>query len=203
VNKPANPWDDRYEPEEYYYGTDPNDFLRDNAGKIPSKGKVLCLAEGEGRNAVYLAGMGFEVTAVDGSKVGLEKLSRLARDTGVQVHTVMCDLNEYNIDGGHWDGIVSIWCHVPPKLRQRLHRQAVAGLKVSGVLVLESYHPRQLDYKTGGPPSSELMMTKETLSAELSGLEFEVLREIDREIQEGRGHKGKSAVVQCLAKRKE
>jgi SAM-dependent methyltransferase len=199
----TNPWDERYRTQEYYYGTEPNDFLKENAWRIPSNGKVLCLAEGEGRNAVYLAGLGFEVTAVDGSRVGLEKLSKLAHSKGVRVQTVVSDLNEFNLGLRQWDGIVSIWCHVPPLVRGKLHRQVVDGLRLGGAFLLESYHPRQLEYKTGGPPSADLMMTKDSLSRELDGLEFELLREFDRDVHEGRGHKGKSAVVQCVARRKE
>jgi SAM-dependent methyltransferase len=168
---------------------------------IPSKGKVLCLAEGEGRNAVFLAGLGFEVLAVDGSSVGLSKLERLAAERGVKVRTLVSDLADFPIEAGYWDGIVSIWCHVPPELRMNLHRKVVTGLAVGGVLILESYRPKQLDYKTGGPPSADLMMTAESLSRELEGLDLIVLKEVDRMVHEGKGHDGMSAVVQVLGRK--
>jgi SAM-dependent methyltransferase len=195
----VKPWNDRYSGADFYYGTEPNDFLKECASQIPAQGKVLCLAEGEGRNAVYLATLGYLVTAVDQSEAGLNKLKRLADQSQVTIETVVGDLSEFVILEDYWDAIVSIWCHVPPTLRQVLHRSVVKGLKSGGVLILESYHPRQLEYKTGGPPTADLMMTKDSLQAELKGLQFKVLLEVDRDVQEGKGHSGMSAVTQCLA----
>ena len=108
---------------------------------------------------------------------------------------------DYKILDNHWDAIVSIWCHVPTELRRALHSRVVQGLKVDGVFILESYHPKQLEYKTGGPPSADLMMTVASLEEELKGLHFERLQNIDREVHEGKGHDGMSSVVQCLARK--
>ncbi len=199
MSEKMNPWDERYSISEFYYGTEPNDFLREHASKIRKSGKVLCLAEGEGRNAVYLAKLGFEVTAVDQSSVGLKKLKELATQNGVTVNTVVADLADYAIVDGNWDAIISIWCHVPPVLRKKLHESVVRGLKKDGVLILESYHPRQLEFKTGGPPVPELMMTILDLKSEFSGLKFVMSHEIEREVHEGKGHFGRSAVTQVLA----
>jgi SAM-dependent methyltransferase len=201
----SNPWDERYgtvASGEYYYGKEPNDFLRDFAGAIPAGGEVLCLAEGEGRNAVYLASKGYRVTAVDASIVGLEKLAALALEKGVEVRSELRDLMDYRIEPNRWDAVVSVWCHLPRPLRARLHGELASGLKPAGVFLLEAYHPRQLEFKTGGPPSVELLVTAEDLRAEVGGLSFEVLREIEREVHEGRGHFGQSAVVQLLARKK-
>ncbi len=197
----VKPWDERYSGSEFYYGREPNDFLKLHADQIRPKGKVLCLAEGEGRNAVYLASLGFQVVAVDQSTQGLKKVKQLALEAGVQVETIAADLDHFEIKRGFWDGIISIWCHVPPALRKKLHQHVVTGLAPEGILILESYHPRQLDYKTGGPPTAELMMTMESLKQELKGLHLNLLQEIDREVQEGKGHQGKSAVTQCLAQK--
>ena len=199
-----NPWDTRYgSSDEFYYGTEPNDFLKTNAKVISPGGEVLCLAEGEGRNAVFLATLGFNVTAVDGSAVGLSKMNRLARAKQVSVKQVVSDLGDYKIEPSSWDGIVSIWCHVPRELRKRLHRAVVSGLCPGGVFILESYHPRQLGFKTGGPPDASLMMMLSDLREELSGLELVVDREIEREIHEGKGHSGMSAVVQVIGRKVE
>lgn len=193
-----NPWDERYSQSGFYYGTEPNDFLKEQSTKIIKGGKVLCLAEGEGRNAVFLAQQGFQVTAVDSSKVGLEKLKHLASEKQVQIETLCVDLKDYVIEANSWDAIVSIWCHVPQPLRSALHASVVKGLNIGGVLILEAYHPRQLEYKTGGPPVAELMMTLQDLRHELTGLEWVIGREMDREIHEGVGHSGLSAVTQVL-----
>jgi SAM-dependent methyltransferase len=191
-------WDERYAEGGYFYGTEPNDFLREQAGGIIKGGRVLCLAEGEGRNAVYLAGLGLQVTGVDGSAVGLEKTRKLAAGRGVQVATVLADLAEYKIVPGAWDAIVSIWCHLPKPLRRKVHSDCVAGLKAGGLFILEAYTPRQLEFKTGGPPTAELLMTLADLKEELRGLDSLIGREIDRAIQEGMGHSGQSAVVQVV-----
>ncbi len=191
-------WDERYAEPELAYGDAPNDFLREVASRIPAGGTVLCLAEGQGRNAVYLAEQGFEVTAVDASKVGMERAQKLAQERGVKITTIAADLAEYPIDAGMWDGIVSIFGHLPPPLRARVHRDAVAGLRPGGVLILEAYTPRQLEFKTGGPPVTDLLMTLDVLRGELEGMQLEIARELDRDVHEGKYHAGRAAVVQIL-----
>ena len=193
-----NPWDDRYSASDYFYGKEPNDFLRKQIGRIPSGGKVLCLAEGEGRNAVYLAQEGFQVTAVDGSHVGLQKLEALAKEVGVSVTTICGDLAEFTIEPEAWDAIIAIWCHLPSTLRRKVHAASVQGLRKGGAFLLEAYRPEQLKYGTGGPKDPDFLMNLDLLRPELSGLNFEVASEIDREIHEGKGHQGPSAVVQVL-----
>ncbi len=193
-----NPWDERYSTGDYFYGKDPNDFLREQTMRIPAGGSVLCLAEGEGRNAVFLAKQGFQVTAVDGSRVGLEKLETLARESGVSVKTICADLADFVIEPGYWDAIVSIWCHLPSGLRRNVHASSVQGLRKGGVFLLEAYRPEQLKYGTGGPKDPDFLMNLEILRPELSGLRLEVQVEQVREIHEGKGHFGPSAVVQVL-----
>ena len=101
-------WDQRYSADEYIYGKDPNEFLAKAVDNIP-KGKVLCLAEGEGRNAVFLAQHGYEVVAVDSSSVGLEKANKLAQERGVTIQTIVTDLAHFDIEPDSWDGVVSIF----------------------------------------------------------------------------------------------
>lgn len=191
-------WNQRYSAAEFAFGTEPNGFLTSVADRIP-KGRVLCLAAGEGRNAVYLAQLGCEVTAVDSSEVGLDKAQRLASDRGVTLKTTLADLADYTITPHHWDAIVSIFAHVPPEIRKPLHRQVVDGLRSGGVFVLEAYTPQQLQYGTGGPPIEELTMSLETLKTELAGLAFQRGVETEREVVEGKYHSGQSALVQVLA----
>lgn len=191
-------WNERYSQAEYVYGKNPNDFLVEVVQQIP-KGRVLCLADGEGRNGVYLAQQGCRVTAVDGSSVGLEKARKLAAEHFVEIETIVADLAEFPIQPDAWDAIASIFCHLPPTVRAHVHRQVVTGLRSGGVFVLEAYTPRQLAFKTGGPPTAELTMELTTLHRELGGLEFTHAKELEREIQEGQFHQGHSAVVQVLA----
>lgn len=193
----AATWDERYNTEDYVYGTAANDFLVSVVDHIP-RGRVLCLAEGEGRNAVFLAEKGYAVTAVDFSAVGLQKAHRLAAERGVSIETCCADLREFVISPNQWQGIVSIFAHVPPEVRVPLHRAVVAGLGKGGVFVLEAYTPQQLQYKTGGPPVAELMMSLADLQTELAGLKWVIAQEKTRLIQEGTLHRGMSAVVQLL-----
>jgi SAM-dependent methyltransferase len=170
------------------------------AARIPA-GPVLCLAEGEGRNAVHLASLGHAVTAVDQSAAGLAKAQRLAAARGVEIRTVVADLAMYPIVPGAWAGIVATFAHLPPALRRAVHAAVVQGLAPGGVFILEAYTPAQLAFDTGGPKAPELLMPLAALREELAGLEFLVAREIEREVVEGCGHTGRGAVVQVLARR--
>ena len=191
-------WDERYSAEEYVYGTSPNNFLEANFSSIP-KGKVLSLAEGEGRNAVFLAKQGYSVTAVDASIVGLNKARKLAEDNGVVIEFIQADLADYELGENQWDGIVSIFCPLPSSVRKQVHKKVAAGLKPNGVFLLEAYTPDQLQHGTGGGNSVDVMQSKESLSIELVGLKFQHLIELEREIIEGIYHTGIGAVVQAIA----
>lgn len=194
-----NMWDQRFSSDEYVYGREPNQFLKENFSAIPP-GDVLCLAEGEGRNAVFLAKKGYRVTAVDLSAEGIKKTEQLARECGVTVNTIVADLSDFDLGIGKWNGIISIFGHVPPEIRRSLHSRVVKALKENGVFLSEMYRPYQLNYGTGGPPIRELLVSEEQFRHELSGLQFELLREVDREIVEGSLHTGIGAVSQVIAR---
>jgi SAM-dependent methyltransferase len=191
-------WDQRYDTSEYVYGTEPNEFLAGVVAEMPT-GKTLCLAEGEGRNAVFLAEHGHQVVAVDSSAVGLEKADKLANERGVHITTVTANLAHFEIEPDSWDAVVSIFAHVPPDIRRHMHRKIVQGLHSGGTLVLEAYTPEQIKLGTGGPPVAEMTMTLDALHEELNGLIFKHAVELEREVIEGRYHTGKGAVVQLVA----
>jgi SAM-dependent methyltransferase len=193
-------WDDRYRADEYAYGREPNGFLRAEAHRIP-RGRVLCLAEGEGRNAVFLAGLGHEVTAVDFSAEGLRKAERLARERHVKLTTVHADLSTYEPEAGSLTGIVAIFAHLPPVVRKRVHSWIPRALRPGGVFILEAYTPQQLALNTGGPRDPALLMTLADFRDELSPLTIEIGREVERQIDEGTFHAGPSATVQVVAVR--
>jgi len=190
-------WDERYSQKAFAFGTEPNDFLATMAERIP-QGRVLSLAEGEGRNGTFLAGLGYDVVGVDSSPVGLAKAARLAEEHRVDLTTIVADLARFPIEPESWEGIVSIFCHLPPDVRQPLHAAVVAGLKPGGVLILESYTPKQLEFGTGGPKTPERTMTLEALQRELAGLDLVHARELEREVCEGIYHTGHAAVVQVV-----
>jgi SAM-dependent methyltransferase len=193
-------WDERYSGASFAYGTEPNDFLVKVAGLLPA-GPVLCLAEGEGRNAVFLATHGHAVLAVDQSAIGLEKARRLAAERGVAIETQVADLAEFDFVPRRYAAIVSIWAHTPPSVRRSVHRKCVEALAPGGVVVLEAYTPAQVGRGTGGPPDPSLCMSAADLRQELAGLDFEILVECERWISEGAYHHGDSAVVQLFARK--
>lgn len=193
-------WNQRYNTAEYIYGTEPNDFLREHAASIPAGGTVLCLTEGEGRNAVFLAQQGYRVTAVDSSEVGLAKADALASARGVQITCIHADLAQFTLGEHDWDGIVSIFCHLPSAIRQPLYAALGLALTPGGVFLLESYTPAQLAFNTGGPKDVDMLVDAATLRRELPGLQFSLLEERQREVVEGTYHTGLAAVVQAVAR---
>ena len=199
---PPEFWDARYAESALAYGDGPNDFLASVADHLPDRGRVLCLAEGQGRNAVFLAEQGHRVTAVDLSAVGLERARALAATRGVAVETEVADLADYDLGEATWDAVVSVFAHTPADVRRRLHRRVVAALRPGGAFVLEAYTPEQTRRDTGGPSGPEavdITMTAAGLAEELAGLDVETLREVEREVVEGPYHRGAAAVVQVLA----
>lgn len=193
-------WDQRYSEARLAYGREPNDFLAAVAKQAPL-GPVLTLGEGEGRNALFLASLGYDVVAVDQSEIGLAKARQRAAEEGLTIETRQADLREFQIKPNAWSGIVSIFCHLPPDIRVPLHAAVVKGLRPSGVFILESYAPDQLGRGTGGPPSIDMMPSLATLKRELDGLDFLHAVELEREVREGAYHTGMASVVQLVARR--
>lgn len=202
MNKPINRnWDERYGGDDYVFGTEPNDFLAEVAGQIPDNSKVLCLADGEGRNGVYLAQQGHEVTAVDQSSVGLEKARVLAQSRHVAIDTIAADISRYDMGEQVWDCIVSIFFHIPPDLQAIIYPNVIRALKPGGLLILESYTPKQLAFGTGGPPVAELMLTEAIARSAFSSLTLQRCEELERPVVEGIGHTGQAAVLQVVGRK--
>ncbi|WFM71135.1 class I SAM-dependent methyltransferase [Halomonas sp. CKK8] len=196
-------WDERYDTDDYVYGTEPNDFLREQVGLIGEPPReVLCLADGEGRNGVYLARLGHRVLSVDASAVGLRKAARLAEREGVPLETRLADLTEHTFPAEAFDAVVSIFCHVPEAGRPHLHRQVARTLKPGGILILEAYTPAQVPRDTGGPDTPDRTPTAVELEAAFADFEILASREFDRQVVEGRGHTGLGAVVQFIARKR-
>lgn len=197
----ANMWDERYASDDYFYGKEPNDYLKAQAAQLAPRSKVLCLAEGEGRNAVYLATLGHEVTAMDNSTAGLAKTRQLATERGVQVRTVKANLRTYQIPTNQYQAIVAIFMHLPPDLQQQVFPQIAPALTPGGLFIGEFYRPEQLAYKTGGPPDEDLLYSPKLLAQWLPQLHFEQLEAVERNVVEGKGHTGLAATVQVRARK--
>jgi SAM-dependent methyltransferase len=195
-------WDERYDQDDYFYGTEPNDFLREAASFITGS-DVISIADGEGRNGVFLSEQGYKVTSMDGSEVAGRKARALAADRGVRLAVERGDLQSYDLGSERWDAIVSIFVHFPSDERRALHRRIVTALRPGGVVILEAYTPEQLAYGTGGPSSEEYLMKLADLESDFRGLRLEVAREVVRDVIEGDGHRGTSAVVQLVGRKPE
>ncbi|MCB9744397.1 MAG: class I SAM-dependent methyltransferase [Alphaproteobacteria bacterium] len=194
-------WDQRFSEPHASYGTAPNVFLEAVAGRIP-EGPVLVLGAGEGRDAVHLAGLGHAVTAMDLSAVGLANAVELAASRGLSLETLVADLADFELGESRWAGIVSIWAHVPPAIRQRVHAAVPAALRPGGVFILEAFHPEQLTAPgQGGPPVRAMLFDAATVRGELEGLSMELCQDVTRVVDEGRYHQGLSVTVQVLARR--
>jgi SAM-dependent methyltransferase len=193
-------WDKRYAVDHYVYGTEPNEFLRHQI-KYLTGSRVLCLGDGEGRNSVWLAEQGFEVTAVDISSVGLAKGAALARDQDVDVAFVEADIASYDLGRRAWDAVVSIFVPTAPSLRMVLHAKIADALVAGGIYVVETYHPDQAERNTGGGSDPTTMMTAEDLKRDFPDLEFLHLIETVRDVREGTFHTGLGSVVQAVIRR--
>ena len=194
-------WDQRYGNDAYIYGTQPNSFLEENAKLLV--GPVLSLAEGEGRNAVFLASLGLDVLGVDGSEVGLAKARVLAKSKGVIVHTEVADLATVVPQENCYNSVVSISCHLPSEIRRRLHRLVERSLKPGGIFLLEGYSKSQLEKNTGRPKDSDLLTGCSDLEEDFPNCDFILSQEIEREVIEGEYNSGLASVVQFIAKKKE
>jgi len=194
-------WDKKYNTAEFVYGTEPNTFLKQNLPAITSGNKILSLGEGEGRNAIFLLKNGFQVTAIDQSIIGLTKASKWASTLGFNLNIICDDLKHHPREENHWDAIINIFAHMYTNERIKMHQRVEKALKVGGVYILEAYTVDQLKFDTGGPKELDLFMDFHTLKKELSHLSFEVEKEYIKEIREGIGHTGQSAVVSIVARK--
>ncbi|HZW14115.1 MAG TPA: class I SAM-dependent methyltransferase [Noviherbaspirillum sp.] len=193
-------WNGRYREPDYIFGTEPNAYLRGHTGLWQPGQRVLCVADGEGRNSVWLARHGLAVDAFDISDVGVTKAKRLAQHAGVSVNFQVCDCEQYEWPAGAYDGVVAIFVQfADPAMRARLFANMVNCLKPGGILLLQGYTPQQLHYKTGGPSAVENLYTEDMLRAAFSQMEIIELRAYEDDLSEGNHHRGRSALIGLVA----
>jgi len=199
----AAAWNRRFEGDEFLFGVEPNEWLREHVAVWPPGGRVLCVADGEGRNSVWLARQGFVVDAFDIAGVGVSKARRLAAELGVTVNYSVADCDTYPWPQASVDGVAAIFIQfADPAQRERLFAHIVESLKPGGILVLQGYTPKQLEYRTGGPPHVSHLYTPELLRAALADLEIVELREYEADVAEGTGHCGRSALIGLVARKR-
>lgn len=198
----AATWNKRFDAEDYVFGTEPNEYLREHAAQWRPASHVLCVADGEGRNSVWLAGQGMRVDAFDIAEVGVAKARKLAALAGVSVAFSVSDCDGWRWPTATYDGVAAIFVQfADPSMRERLFANMIRSLKRGGLLVLQGYTPKQLEYKTGGPPLLSHLYTEEMLRAAFASTEILELRSYDADLTEGARHRGRSALIGLVARR--
>ncbi|MDH4865432.1 class I SAM-dependent methyltransferase [Alcaligenes nematophilus] len=198
----AGHWDQRYAVDDYVFGTEPNAFLVSQARHLRPGMRALAVADGEGRNGVWLARQGLDVVSMDASAVGLAKARKLAATHDVPLTTVRADIGSFDWGQEQFDVVVAIFVQfADPALRTRMFAGMQQTLRHGGLLLLQGYRPEQLAYATGGPSVVENLYTIDMLCNAFSNLQIESLREHDSEITEGHGHRGMSALIDLVARK--
>ena len=200
----ANPqkmWDERFAQFNPVYGEGPNSFVEEQAKRWKPGACVLVPGDGYGRNGVWLARQGFRVHTVDLSPVGVARARKSAQAAGVQMTIEHGDLGTWNWPIGEFDGLASIFLHLPPELRLRVHNSMLRAMKPGGILILEAFSPAQLQYTSGGPKQLELLYTAEILSSDFAGAEAIQLEEKVVHLNEGAMHSGPGAVVRAVLRK--
>jgi cyclopropane fatty-acyl-phospholipid synthase-like methyltransferase len=201
-NDQRNFWDQRFAGESYLFGTEPNAFLLSQAGLLKPGQRALAVADGEGRNGVFLARQGLEVLATDFSPVALEKAAKLAAAAGVRLTTECVDVATWDWGPARFDVVAAIFVQfADPALRTYLFGKMKDVLVPGGLLLLQGYRPEQLAYATGGPSQVENLYTRALLEAAFADMEILHLAEHDSDIDEGERHKGMSALIDLVARK--
>lgn len=199
----AQTWNSRFSTNDFIFGTAPNEWLREQAQVWQHGQRVLCVADGEGRNSVWLAQQGLVVDAYDIAELGVAKARQFAQAQGVQVNYTVADCDAFDYGEARYDGVAAIFVQfADPAMRARLFAHIDRCLKPGGVLILHGYTPKQLEYKTGGPPFASHMYTEALLREAFAGFEVLALREYEAELTEGSQHKGRSALIGLVARKR-
>lgn len=192
-------WETRYAEQGFAYGTEPNAFMVSQQSRFSPGQRVLLIGEGEGRNGVWLARQGLQVTAVDQSEVGLAKAQELAKQNGVSLETICADLTSWVWPEAEYDFVISIFVHFPSSVRRRIHQACLAALKPGGRVIMEAFTPEQLQFSSGGPPVEDMLFQEAEVREDFAGARIEYLESLQTELAEGKYHQGRAAVVRLIA----
>jgi SAM-dependent methyltransferase len=204
MNAELERWNERFSAEGYLFGTAPNAFLAAQKHRLRPDMSALSVADGEGRNSIWLAQQGLRVTAFDFSPIAVRKARELSRQSGVDVEYSVADIEDWDWDTRRFDCIVAIFIQfAAPPARARIFHGMTRALKSGGLLILQGYTPKQIEYRTGGPPHAENMYTAALLRGSFGALEILHLAEHEDVVSEGKGHNGMSALIDLVARRTE
>lgn len=199
-------WNERYHTKEFAYGMQPNEYLRTVLNRIRQKGAVLFPAEGEGRNAVYAASLGFDATAIDFSLEGKEKAMQLAKKKNVTITYHVSDLQEIELEEESYDILVFVFAHFPVQMRKKIHVKYQKYLKKYGIIILEGFSKKHIEVskeneKGSGPKNIDMLFTKEMIADDFSGFETIELAEEVLDLNEGAFHQGKSSLIRYMGRK--
>ena len=194
-------WNQRYQQAEYVYGVTPNLFFKEELDKL-NPGNIILPCEGEGRNAVYAASKGWNVSAFDMSEAGKEKASLLAKQNNATIHYTVSDVMAIEYDPLHADILVLIFAHFPPEIRTAAHRKMIDWVKPGGKIIIEAFNPLQLNNSSGGPKDISMLYTIEMLQEDFKDLNIESIEYKKIILNEGAFHQGEADVIQMIASKK-
>ena len=196
-------WNERFDKEEFIFGKEPNEYLVQTAKQhLKSNDKVLCIADGEGRNGVWLAKQGMQVVGFDASDIALAKAKKFAEANQVKVTYSFSDTDSFDWQVSEYDAVVGIFIQfADPAMRERIFRQTYQALKPGGIFILQGYTPKQLQYKTGGPSLIEHLYTEELIRDLAKDFTILELTSYEKELSEGPRHTGMSAILGLVARK--
>ncbi|MEM9321153.1 MAG: class I SAM-dependent methyltransferase [Pseudomonadota bacterium] len=194
-------WEERFSnSQDYVFGTEAAAFLRDNLGWLTPGARTLCVADGEGRNSVFLAECGLDVSSFDLSPTAIGRARDLAEARGVALDANVSVWESWDWAGPQWDLVVAIFVQfTDPQARVGQFEDLKRALRPGGRLMLHGYTPKQVEYGTGGPPDPARMYTSDLLRESFAGWHIERLAEYEKELDEGAGHSGRSALIDLIA----
>ena len=193
-------WNERFAKPEFAYGKEPNKFFKQEIEKLPP-GKLLLLGEGEGRNGVFAALLGWQVDAVDWSEAGKEKADKFAEEKKVKINYAVKDLSNYTPEENNYDAVGLIFLHLDSELREAVHQKAAASLKSGGVIILESYSKDQIKNNSGGPKNPNLLYSLEEIFSDFADLDIISFSKEKTDLNESKIHTGEADVIRYVGKR--
>ncbi|MBU3566966.1 class I SAM-dependent methyltransferase [Polynucleobacter sp. UK-Pondora-W15] len=196
-------WNERFDKAEFIFGKEPNEYLVEQTQKyLKPKDKVLCIADGEGRNGVWLAKQGIQVIGFDASDIALSKAKQFAKENQVEVEYAFSDTDSFDWQANTYDAVIAIFIQfADPQMRERIFQKTYEALKPGGMFILQGYTPKQLEYKTGGPSLIEHLYTEEMIRDLIKEFEILDLCCYEKELNEGARHAGMSALLGLVARK--
>ncbi|MDH5228848.1 MAG: class I SAM-dependent methyltransferase [Gammaproteobacteria bacterium] len=195
-------WNERYSEDGLAYGETPNEYLKQELARFSNLKNVLVVGDGEGRNGVWLAEQGLDVTTVDYSQAGVDRAQALAKKRQVKMASLCEDMSQWQWPQNQFDAVVSIYVHFPPDLRAQIHHYMLQALKPGGFIFMEAFNKNQLNYKSGGPPVEPMLFSEAILRQDFAEADIEFIEESVQKLDEGKYHVGDGAVVRMIARRR-